>query len=77
VTRNTRTPIADGRTPLLALDLWEHAYDADYGTRRKDYVQRFLDGLVDWPGCEERLLRLERESLDDDAPAPRSARQAP
>ncbi|MDR0741743.1 MAG: superoxide dismutase [Rickettsiales bacterium] len=45
---NADTPIARGIKPLLALDVWEHAYYVDYRNRRADFVDAFLDHLVDW-----------------------------
>lgn len=40
-------PLAVGLKPLLAIDLWEHAYMLDYGTDRESYVRSML-ALVDW-----------------------------
>jgi Fe-Mn family superoxide dismutase len=34
--------------PVLGCDLWEHAYDIDYRNRRPDYLEAFLDHLVNW-----------------------------
>lgn len=47
-TGNADTPLARGKQPLLALDLWEHAYYLDYQNRRGDYVDAFLTHLIDW-----------------------------
>ena len=47
-TKNADTPIAHGKRPVLALDLWEHAYYLDYQNRRSDFVDAFLDSLIDW-----------------------------
>ncbi len=48
--------------PILAMDVWEHAYYLDYQNRRKDYTATFLKALVDWKFVEENLLRVEAEA---------------
>lgn len=41
-------PLRDDYRPLLALDVWEHAYYLDYQNERKRYVEGFIDHLIDW-----------------------------
>ncbi|MDH5749636.1 MAG: superoxide dismutase [Rhodospirillales bacterium] len=47
-TPNAACPLTDGQTPLMTCDVWEHAYYLDFQNRRPDYVQTFLDSLVNW-----------------------------
>ena len=43
------------QTALLTVDVWEHAYYLDYQNRRPDFVQSFLDHLVNWDFVAEKL----------------------
>ena len=41
-------PITEGKTPLLTMDVWEHAYYLDQKNKRADYIVDFLDSLGNW-----------------------------
>jgi len=45
---NADLPMVHGQIALLTCDVWEHAYYLDYQNRRADFVQTFLDHLVNW-----------------------------
>jgi superoxide dismutase, Fe-Mn family len=47
-TPNAVNPLSLGQTALLTCDVWEHAYYLDFQNRRPDFVQTFLDHLVNW-----------------------------
>ena len=53
--RNADNPLAHGRTALIGIDVWEHAYYLDYENRRGEHVRAVLDSLINWSAVADRL----------------------
>ena len=54
-TAGADSPLMHGMTPLLAIDVWEHAYCLDYQHRRKDHVVGVVEKLLNWDFAASNL----------------------
>jgi Fe-Mn family superoxide dismutase len=54
-TSNAGTPITEGATPLLTIDVWEHAYYVDYENRRPEFVKAVIGKLLNWDFAQQQM----------------------
>ncbi len=54
-TGNTENPLTTNATALLTIDIWEHAYYLDYQNARPDYIDIFMEHLINWDFVEQNL----------------------
>jgi Fe-Mn family superoxide dismutase len=71
-TANAENPLSSGGTALLALDVWEHAYYIEYENRRPEYIEKFLDNLVNWQHAA-KLLEDAKQGRGNEEHAPQRA----
>ncbi len=58
-TANQDTPLSQGKTPILGLDVWEHAYYLNYQNKRPDYIDAFFN-VINWLKVNELYERAQQ-----------------
>ena len=54
-TANAANPLIENMKPILGCDVWEHSYYIDYKNRRPEYLNNFVEKLIDWEFVESLL----------------------
>lgn len=61
-TPNQDSPISMGKSPIIGLDVWEHAYYLKYQNRRPDYIEAFFN-VINWEKVNELYLMSKKETV--------------
>lgn len=56
-TLNADNPLTSNQTPLLTMDVWEHAYYLDYQNQRPSYIDTFINNLINWDFVNKNLAK--------------------
>ena len=54
-TANAANPLIENMKPILGCDVWEHSYYIDYRNRRPEYLDKFIENLINWEFVESLL----------------------
>ena len=54
-TANADNPLVENMKPILGCDVWEHSYYIDYRNRRPEYLDKFVDNLINWEFVDSLL----------------------
>tara|TARA_B100000945_G_C20357506_1_gene585404 strand:- start:119 stop:712 length:594 start_codon:yes stop_codon:yes gene_type:complete len=54
-TPNAVNPLIDNMKPILGCDVWEHSYYIDFRNRRPEYLDKFIENLIDWEFVDSLL----------------------
>ena len=54
-TPNAENPLIHGMKPILGCDVWEHSYYIDFRNRRPEYLEKFVENLINWEFVESLL----------------------